>query len=480
MAYRNKVMTVYVLGLMMSVIDGTMVNVALPTLAHDFGVPTTEIEWIAIGYLLSFAAVIPAAGWLGDRFGTKRVFIAALTIFVAMSLLCGVAQSLDQLVFFRILQGAGGGLVTPVGSAMLYRAFPMAERAKAAIGVLSVTVIAPAIGPMLGGLLVDQASWRWIFLINVPVGIVTVALSIAWLQETRHEDPGRLDLAGLVLSASGVSILLYTLSIGPGKGWTSPTTLGFALVGSACIAGLIVVEQRVSHPILTFRLLRDRLFRTVNIASSMTYAGFFGMIFVLPLYLQSLRGYTAFESGLAQSPQAVGVFLVANLFGRRLYRAIGPRRLMVVGIALTSIVTCCFSLAGLDTPLSTIALLSLCRGLASGLVFVSIQTAAYATTSNADTGRATSMFNTQRQIAYAAGVAVAATVIASNLDAVGGDAASAADRLGAYQAGFLAVGLIMLPAVVVAWFIHDDDVAATRGLPPARPPTTRNLEQMSR
>ena len=129
MTYRNRVMTVYVLGLMMSVIDGTMVNVALPSLAREFGVPTTDIEWIAIGYLLSFAAVIPAAGWLGDRFGTKRMFIVALTIFVAMSLLCGLAQSLDQLVFFRILQGAGGGLVTPVGSTMLYRAFPMAEPA---------------------------------------------------------------------------------------------------------------------------------------------------------------------------------------------------------------------------------------------------------------------------------------------------------------------------------------------------------------
>ena len=469
MAYRNKVMTVYVLGLMMSVIDGTMVNVALPTLARDFGVPTTDIEWIAIGYLLSFAAVIPAAGWLGDRFGTKRMFIVALTIFVAMSLLCGLAQSLDQLVFFRILQGAGGGLVTPVGSTMLYRAFPMAERAKAAIGVLSVTVIAPAIGPMLGGLLVDQASWRWIFLINVPVGIVTVVLAIVWLEETRQEDPGRLDLAGLVLSAAGVTILLYTLSIGPGKGWTSPTTLAFAFGGAACIAALIVVEQRVSQPILAFRLLRDRLFRTINIASSMTYAGFFGMIFVLPLYLQSLRGYSAFESGVAQSPQAFGVFLVANLLGRRLYRAIGPRRLLVVGITLTAIVTCCFSLAGLDTPLSTIAFLSLCRGLSSGLVFVSIQTAAYGTTSVADTGRATSMFNTQRQIAYAAGVAVAATVIASRLDAVGGDGASAVDRLGAYQAGFLAVGLIMLPAAVVAWFIDDDDVAETRGLRHAMP-----------
>ena len=144
----------------------------------------------------------------------------------------------------------------------------------------------------------------------------------------------------------------------------------------------------------------------------MTYAGFFGLIFVLPLYLQSLRGYSAFQSGLAQSPQAIGVFLVSNLLGRRLYRAIGPRRLMVVGIALTSSITCCYSLAGLDTPLSTIALLSLLSRPAVGLVFVSIQTAAYGTTSVVDMGRATSMFNTQRQIAYAAGVAVAATVIA--------------------------------------------------------------------
>ncbi len=197
----------------------------------------------------------------------------------------------------------------------------------------------------------------------------------------------------------------------------------------------------------------------------MTYAGFFGLIFVLPLYLQSLRGYTAFQSGLAQSPQAIGVFLVSNLLGRRLYRAIGPRRLMVVGIAITSLITCCYALAGLDTPLSVIAGLSFCRGLAVGLVFVSIQTAAYGTTSVVDMGRATSLFNTQRQIAYAGGVAVAATVIAAWLPAAG-DLAPAADQLGAYQAGFLAVGLIMAPAAIVAWFLDDDDVAETRGLAP--------------
>ena len=463
MTYPPKVMTVYIMGLFMTIIDGTMVNVALPTMAKDFGVATTDIEWIAVGYLLSYAAVIPAAGWLGDRFGTKRVFVFALTAFTITSLMCGLSQTLDQLVAFRILQGIGAGLVTPIGAAMLYRAYPMEERAKAAIGVLSVAVIAPAIGPMLGGILVDAASWPWIFLINGPIGAVAILLSIIWLEETVQPDPGRLDLAGFVLSVVTVSTLLYTLSIGPEKGWLSAYTITFTLIGVTSLTALILIELRIPNPILTLRLFGDRLFRTINMSAALTYAGFFGMIFVLPLYLQSLRGYSAFESGLAQSPQAFGVFLVSNLLGRRLYRLVGPRRLMVVGTAATAAITCLFATVDLTTPLTTIAALAFARGLAVGMVFVSIQTAAYATTSMADTGRATSLFNTQRQVSYAVGVALAATVIAAMLPD-GIDAASTADQLSAYQAGFLAVGLVMAPAAIVSWFIHDDDVAGTRGL----------------
>jgi EmrB/QacA subfamily drug resistance transporter len=299
MTYPSKVMTVYILGLFMTIIDGTMVNVALPSMADDFGVAAVEVEWIAVGYLLTYAAVIPAAGWLGDRFGTKTVFVTALIAFVVTSIACGLAQSLEQLIFFRILQGLGAGLVTPVGAAMLYRAFPMEERAKAAIGVLSVAVIAPAIGPMLGGILVDTVSWHWIFLINGPIGVVAVVLSATWLAETQLDRPGRFDVAGFVLSGATVSLLLYTLSIGPDRGWFSAYTLSFALVGTTCLVALIVIELRIPEPILTLRLLEDRLFRTINVAAALTYAGFFGMIFVLPLYLQSLRGYSAFESGPA-------------------------------------------------------------------------------------------------------------------------------------------------------------------------------------
>ncbi|MEZ5295186.1 MAG: DHA2 family efflux MFS transporter permease subunit [Ilumatobacteraceae bacterium] len=461
LSYERQILIVYILAVFITVIDGTMVNVALPTMADDFGVAANEAEWVAVGYLLAVAAVIPAAGWLGDRFGSKRVFVSALAWFTAWSVVCGLAQTLDQLVAFRVAQGLGGGVLVPIGSAIVFRAFPLERRATAASAVLSVAVMGPALGPLLGGLLVDNLSWHWIFFINLPIGTAGVLFAAAVLREERDADAGSLDLAGLILSAGSVSVLVYTLSIGPERGWTSPTVIGLGVVGVVALAAMIRVETRRPRPMLALRLYADHHFRIVNISSSMLYAGFFGQILVLPIYLQSLRGYSASTSGMIASTTPLGIFIVSNVFGRRSYDRYGPRSLMTFAGLAGGLISCSYVFVGLDTPLVVLAAMGFARGVAMGFVFIAIQTSVYATVSIADTARATSVFNTQRQVAYAAGAALGATVLTSGLQDLS-ESAPAIDRLPPYQWAFLAVGLVMLPAVATSRRIRDDDVAATR------------------
>jgi hypothetical protein len=214
---------------------------------------------------------------------------------------------------------------------------------------------------------------------------------------------------------------------------------------------------------LALRLFRDRHFRNVNISAAMLYAGFFGLILILPIYLQSLRGYSASVSGLVSSTQPVGVFIMSNLVGQRAYRTIGPRRLMSIGGLAGAGLTCAFGLADLDTSLWVLAGLGFTRGLAMGFVFIAIQTSVYGTTSVADTARAASLFNSQRQVAYATGSALAATVLTSGLQGLG-ESAPAIDRLASHQWAFVVVGLVMVPGAFAALWIRDDDVAETRGL----------------
>lgn len=462
--YERQVLVLYIAAVAMTVIDTTMVNVALPAIGDEFGIAANEAEWVALGYVLAVAAVIPAAGWMGDRFGTKRVFLVGLSAFTAVSLVCGLARSLDQLVAARVAQGLGGGLILPIGSAMLFRAFPLHRRAVAAAAVLSVAVLAPATGPLLGGILVDQASWRWMFFVNIPIGTVVVLLGWSALREEVHDAPGRLDIAGLVSASAAVTLLLAAVSLGPERGWWSPLVVTLFASGGAIAVAAVAIELHVAEPALALRLFRDRVFRDVNLSATFLYVGFFGLLFVLPIYVQQLRGESATTSGLVQAPQAIGVLTVSVLFGQRAYRAIGPRRLLGVFGFVAAAFTAGFGLVGVDTPLWVLAASLFGRGLAMGLVFISIQTAVYATTSIADTGRATSLFSTQRQISVALGTSVGATVVTAGRSGLPGDAPPA-DRLPAYRWAFVVLGVWMMIGALTAWRLDDDDVAATRRHP---------------
>lgn len=465
--YKNRVMLVYIVGLFMQIIDGTVVNIAIPTLAEEFDVDSTDVDWAVIGFYVSLAVVIPIAGFLGDKFGTKRIFLVALGGFVLASALCGTAQSLNQLILFRMLQGLFAGLITPIGSAMLFRAFPLDQRARASAAVIGVAVIAPAIGPAMGGVLIETLNWRWIFYINIPIGGLGLVGAVVWLREEVVGTSGRIDWAGLILSGTGVGLVLFGISEGPSSGWGSPLTIASLTVGALALVLLVLIETRIDDPALALRLYRDRLFRSTNLASAPVYMAFFSGIFLLPVFLQKVGDHSPFITGITVSFQAVGVIISSQLAGRRLYTTIGPRGLLSSGAFAAMVVSLWFATIDESTSLTSIAVVTFLRGLAMGCVFIPIQTATYATIPLPDMGRATSLFNMQRQAAAAAGVAVVATVLSSmvsSLDSPADGGAATGDRVAAFQIAFLASALLFGVGALAARSIHNEDAAATMTL----------------
>ncbi len=452
---------VFVAAMFMSIMDSTIVNVALPALGRQFNVPGTSIDAVVVGYLVSLAVVIPVSGWLGDQWGTKRVFLLALALFCLASALCGLAQSLPMLVAFRVLQGAAGGALTPVGMTILYRTFPPEERV-AVSRVLNVpTVIAPASGPVIGGLLVQQFSWRWVFYVNVPIGLATLLFGLFFLQEERFEkSAGRFDPAGFVLAGSGLALLMYALTEGPTYGWGSFNIFGSCIVGLLLLIAFVVIELRVKEPMLDLRLLGNRLFRTCNLVTVFSGAGFLGILFVAPLFLQEARGASPLLSGLTTFPEALGVVVSTQLVAR-LYPRIGPRRLIAAGLTGVAAMMALLCLIGLDTELWVMRGLMFLVGAGMAYAFIPVQAAAFATISPAATGRASALNNVQRQLGSALGVAILGTVISVigpvTLSAHG----SVQPNLNAYHAAFITAALLALTAAGIALFVRDRDAAST-------------------
>ena len=443
---------VFVASMFMYILDSTIVTVALPTLSRYFTVPVASVSGVVTAYLVTLAVVMPASGWVGDRFGARSVLLGAIGLFTVASVLCGLATSLPELVAFRALQGSGGGLLLPVGMAMMFRAFPPAERIRANRLMMVPTLMAPALGPVIGGLLVDGLSWRWIFYVNVPIGVAALIFGALFLPRGSEHPPGPFDLPGFLLAATGFPLFMYALSTGATSGWGSVPVLATSVPGLVLLALFVITELRVEAPMLRLRIYADRLFRVANLQLTFAGAGFVGTLFLVPLLLQNGLGFTPLHSGLSTFPEAIGGMIGIQMT-TRLYKRVGPRRLMVAGMCGTVVTIGAMAFAGPGNAAWLIPVLMFGTGGSFGFAMSPSQAAALATVSAAQTGHASTMLNTLRQAGGAAGVALLGTVL-------GATGASSADLAG-YRLALVAAACLMLLGVVFSAMISDADAAPT-------------------
>jgi EmrB/QacA subfamily drug resistance transporter len=445
--------------MLLNSLSATIVNVALATLGREFEVSPAAIEAVVVSFLVSQAVCIPVSGWLGDRWGTKRSFLLALALFVGASGLCGLAQNYGQLVLFRIVQGAGGGLLTPVGMSMLYRAFPPQERVRLSRLLMFPTILGPALGPVLGGFLVEKLSWHWAFFANVPLGLAAFVFGLAFLREHREAGAGRFDLPGFLLGGGGLGLVVFALTEGPSRGWGSPEIVACGVAGAAALAAFVAVELRVAAPMVQLRVLGNRLFRATLLVSLFASAGFTGILFLVPLFLQEARGESPLVSGLTTFPEAIGVVVSTQLVAR-LYPQIGPRRLMAGGLAGVAAAMALLCVLQLESSLWLVRLLMFLIGVGMAYVFLPNQAASFATISREDTGQASTFFSVQRQIGSALGVAVLSGVLVAANSGTG-DGAVGEPSLAAYRAAFLAAAALAALGALLALRVPDQDAAAT-------------------
>jgi EmrB/QacA subfamily drug resistance transporter len=328
------VLAIVAVGVFMATLDSSIVNISLPTIARYFNVPLSgAIEWVVIAYLVATAAILLTAGRLADMIGRKAVWLAGLLLFTSGSALCGAAPSLGFLIAARAFQGLGGALLMAVSPALLVNAFPPQERGRA-LGLNAVTVaLGVSVGPTLGGLITASLSWRWIFYVNVPIGIIGILATLRVLKERTRRNPGRFDPLGALLLAVGLAALTAGLSFGQEIGWSSPLFIGLLVIGIIALALLPIVEKRVSNPIIDFSMFRDRVFFSANISLILSFLAMFAVSFMLPFYLEELRGFSTETAGLLLTPFPIVLAVIAPISGSLADR-FGSRWLAAGGLAI--------------------------------------------------------------------------------------------------------------------------------------------------
>jgi EmrB/QacA subfamily drug resistance transporter len=444
-----RVSAVVVIGSIMSILDTTIVNVALDTLSHKLHASIADIQWVVTGYMLALAGVIPVTGWAARRFGAKQVYLVSLVLFTAGSALCGLATSTTELIVFRVLQGVGGGMILPIGQLMMAEAAGPKRMGRVMSVVAVPAMLAPILGPTLGGLIVQNTSWRWIFYVNVPIGAIAVVAALRtlpWVERSRV-DP--LDVRGLLLMAAGLPLLTYGLAeVGVTGGFSSVKVIVPVLVGIVLVATFAVHALRVPKPLLDLRLYRRATFSSASFAMFCLGAALFGGMILLPLYWQGVRFESVVDTGLLTAPQGLGAALAMPIAGKLTDR-FGGGPLALFGVTLCAVATIPFGLIGAHTSIVWLSVAMLLRGVGIGFGFMPTMAAAFASLKRSELASATPQLNVLQRVGGSIGTAVLAVVLQRALVGVHSVSGAASAYGTAFWASAILSALAIFPCVVL-------------------------------
>jgi EmrB/QacA subfamily drug resistance transporter len=420
-----RVAIVVILGMIMSVLDTTIINVALQSLARDLHTGLDQIQWVVTAYLLSLAAVIPITGWAAKRFGARRLFLVSVVLFTLGSALCGLATSSSEMIAFRVLQGIGGGMIMPIGQMILVKKAGPTNLARIMSAIGIPIVLAPVVGPTIGGLLLDDAGWRWIFYVNLPVGIAAVIAAARLLPRDDAEDAGRLDAKGLVLAAFGLVGITYGLAEIGVSSFGSPKVLVPLLAGMVMVAAFVWRALRIERPLLDLRLYRHPAFTAASLTTFCLGAALFGGMILMPLYFQTVRHEDAVVTGLLLAPQGVGMAVAMWVAGRATERLGGGTTAFIGGV-ISVISTIPFVAIGGHTSFVLLSFTMVVRGFGIGMSTMPAMTAAYRVLKPSQVNDATPQLSVLQRVGGSIGTAILTVVLQHQLSRAGSVSAAAA------------------------------------------------------
>jgi DHA2 family multidrug resistance protein len=408
------------LATFMQVLDTSIANIALPHIAGSLSATTDQATWVLTSYLVSNAIILPMTGWLGNHFGRKRVFISCIGMFTLASILCGMAPNLPMLIFARILQGAGGGAMVPIAQAILLESFPPQKRGIAMATFAQAVVVAPIIGPTLGGWITDNYSWRWIFYINVPIGLLAIFLA-EWLVEDppyiKRNLKAAIDFVGFGLLALWLATLQIVLDKGQDADWLGAIWVRWFIgISVMAMIAFIVWEFRVEHPLVNLRILRSRNFATGLMLMTVIGIILYGTTAELPLFLQTLMGYPALQSGYTMSPRGVAAFFTTFLVGRLVGR-VPLRVLLCFGFSMLSLSSYMLSGINLQVSMASVVLPTVLNGVAISFIFVPLTTATMSQLRQQEIGSGTGLYNLMLNLGGSVGIALVTTLVARGAQA---------------------------------------------------------------